>query len=908
VDNLNRRVRLVDARTGIITTVAGSGAGGYGGDGELATSAGIAPLAVAVDGLGNLFLADTANHRLRRVDVVTGRISTVGGTGIAGFSGDDWLVTLAQLNRPSGIAVDRSGVIYVADTDNHRVRRIAGNGIISTVAGTGEAGYSGDGLSGRQAKLSSPVGLALGWDNDLYIADRGNNRVRRVDGSGVITTVAGTGLALGDIRDGRPATETALNAPSGVAADRQGNFYVSVGAHGVVRRVDALTGTTSTVAGSVTGLVGDGGAATSALLANPSAVGVDGLGRVLIPTVGGQRVRRVEPSTGLISTVAGNGLWGYLGDSGPATEAGLNDVHGIAVGGDGDFYLADWGNNAVRKVDALSGVITRVATTSRPRGVALGAAGLVYVAASEDHQVRVVDPGTGVVTTLAGTGEAGAGGDGDLAVNAQLNQPYSVAVTTGGDVFIADQGNHRVRRVDGSTGVLTTFAGTGVAGYSGDNGPATEAALHAPWGLALGQDGNLFIADSGNHRVRVVDRATATMRTVAGVGAPGTGGDGGPALAALLDSPRGLCVDGVGDLYLTTPRGLVRRVEATTGTIWTVAGAVWPQRMGPQAQGRLADPRAVASLGPHTLVAGGESGTVQALRHAWLEPVAGRYLNHAPTADLARFQASSFGHVGGVAWDASRQTIYLSESTANRIHAVRVLDQDDADTWTITTLANAAGTAGHQDGPAVNARFRHPTGLHLHQQSGFLYVADTGNHVIRGVDLQGLAVSTLVGTIATRGISANGTPATRALLNGPEAVTRCGNGDVFIADTGNHRVRRLAAQTGMVTTVLGDGLPASSGQGAPAWTFPVNGPRGIGCDPFGNLYVTSTSEVRLVLADDEGVVDGTGEVQSVLGLPPRTTFPATVTWCLTGLVVVDGNRVRVTDSCTGMLVDITRTP
>jgi sugar lactone lactonase YvrE len=235
------------------------------------------------------------------------------------------------------------------------------------------------------------------------------------------------------------------------------------------------------------------------------------------------------------------------------------------------------------------------------------------------------------------------------------------------------------------------------------------------------------------------------------------------------------------------------------------------------------------------------------------------------------------------------------------------VDPADPGTWTIATLANATGSEGFADGPAESARFRAPSGLFLDGAAGTLYIADTGNHAIRALDLATNTLTTIVNTSHRLGFAGDGGPATAALLFRPTALTRCPGGDLFIADTSNNRVRRVTS-AGTITTVLGDGVPASSGEGEPAQTFPVDGPRGLACDALGNLFVTSTTTVRLLPASDAGIVDGEGVVQTIYGALPRTTFPSAVTGCLTGLAVTSPTTVQVSDACTGLLVELARVP
>ena len=571
-DTYSSCVRRVDT-AGVITTVAGTGEWGYSGDGGPATNAQLQrPRGVAVDGLGNLYIADSDNHCVRRVDTA-GVITTVAGTGERGYSGDGGPPTSAQLRSPQGVAVDGLGNLYVADYLNHRVRRVDAAGVITTVAGTDERGYSGDGGPATSAQLGAPRGVAVDGSGNLYIADYGNGRVRKVDAAGVITTVAGTGQR-GYSGDGGPAASAQLGLLRGVAVDGSGNLYIADARNHRVRKVDA-TGAINTVAGTGERRYGgDGGPATSAQLGRPQGVAVDSSGNLYIAANYNRRVRRVD-AAGVINTVAGTGQWGHSGDGGPATSAQLRSPHGVAVDGLGNLYIADTYSSCVRRVDT-AGVITTVAGTGewgysgdggpatnaqlqRPRGVAVDGLGNLYIADSDNHCVRRVDT-AGVITTVAGTGERGYSGDGGPPTSAQLRSPQGVAVDGLGNLYVADYLNHRVRRVD-AAGVITTVAGTDERGYSGDGGPATSAQLGAPRGVAVDGSGNLYIADYGNGRVRRVD-AAGVITTVAGTGEWGYSGDGGPGTSALLASPQDVAVDGLGNLYVADPwHHRVRRVD-----------------------------------------------------------------------------------------------------------------------------------------------------------------------------------------------------------------------------------------------------------------------------------------------------------------------------------------------------------
>jgi uncharacterized protein (TIGR03437 family) len=497
----NGRVRKVSP-SGIITTIAGDGSGYYSGDGRPALSAGMSPGALAVDGQGNLFIADSA--RIRKV-APSGIISTIAGTGERGYSGDGGPATnaeiwggaigfdatgnlfLSDLDRirkisPSGtittiagngkqtvdgvpassaqvaalgLAVNPMGVVFFSDL-NCRVRRISLNGIISTVAGNGISGFSGDGLVATRSQVI-PYAVAADQLGNLFIADLANNRIRKISRDGVITTIAGNGT-LGDSGDGGPGTSAQLNRPAGVASDTQGNVFIADTNNSRIRRLSP-NGTITTIAGTGTvGFSGDGGLAVRATLAGPSGVAVDRAGNIFFSDTGNNRLRRISPS-GIITTIAGNGTHEDSGDGGAASAAGLNQPCGIALDDRGNIWIAQPFSQKVRKIAA-----------------------------------------SGIINTFAGSGDFGYSGDGGPAVSARLYSPYGVAVDPQGTVFIADTYNFRIRSVS-QTGEISTIAGTGTRGYSGDDGPATAGDMDWTLGVAVGQQGNLHVAAGNAIRV-----------------------------------------------------------------------------------------------------------------------------------------------------------------------------------------------------------------------------------------------------------------------------------------------------------------------------------------------------------------------------------------------------------------------
>jgi sugar lactone lactonase YvrE len=611
-DTESQRVRRV-APGGGITVVAGSGVPGFSGDGGQATAAQLQdPNGVAVDGAGNVYIADTGNHRIRLVTpagVIStvaggaqnqlntpfgvavdaagtvyvadtgnnrvrrlngGVLTTIAGTGGPGFGGDGGAATAALLWQPRGVAVDAAGNVYIADRWNRRIRRVATNGIITTVAGAGTMGFTGDGGSAVAAQLGDAAGVAVDPAGTIFIADQANQRIRRVAG-GVMTTLAGNGTpAFGG--DGGLASGAALYQPLGVCAGPGGSVYVADTSNFRVRMISA-GGVITTVAGNGTaGFSGDGGEAMSAQLSGPAAVALDGAGNLYIADAENHRVRRVTPA-GTVTTVAGSGGILFSGDGGAATAATLYRPSGVAVDGVGNLYIADTFNDRIRRVTP-GGVISTVAGggTSLADGVAATSARLVLPSAVvvdgsgdlfvADYSNRVRRVSGGVITTVAGSGVYGTGGDEGSAVAAQLAGPNGLALDSGGNLYVAD--GSRIRRFRPG-GTITTVAGTLTPGSAGDGGPATAAGLNFPAGLAVGA-GGLLIADSGNHRIREVSPA-GVIRTVAGTGVAGFSGDGGePAVGALYD-PRGVTVDSLGRVFTADTRNQrVRRFTGSTPT------------------------------------------------------------------------------------------------------------------------------------------------------------------------------------------------------------------------------------------------------------------------------------------------------------------------------------------------------
>jgi sugar lactone lactonase YvrE len=356
----------VHVAPGMIYAYAGTGTQGYTGDGAAATAARLRdPEGVEVAANGDLYIADTGNDAIRKVNVLTGVITTVAGTGSSGYSGDGGQATAAKLRAPEDVYVAANGDLYIADTGNHAVRKVSSaTGVITTVAGSGPSGSSGDGGPATSARLHSPSGIAVAANGDFYISDTSNDKIRKVTAAtGIITTFAGTGTA-GYTGDGGAATSARLRTPEGVALAANGDLYFADTGNHAIRKVSAATGIISTYAGTGTaGSTGDGGAATAARLNSPQAISFSA-GDLFIADSGNNRIRRVQAASGNISTVAGTGTAGNTGDGGSATAALLNSPRGITVAPSGAFYIGDRANDRVRKVTGILSVVAWVETRS----------------------------------------------------------------------------------------------------------------------------------------------------------------------------------------------------------------------------------------------------------------------------------------------------------------------------------------------------------------------------------------------------------------------------------------------------------------------------------------------------------------------------------------------------------------
>jgi trimeric autotransporter adhesin len=524
-DTNNCRIRKVVLATDIITTYAGTGACSYTGDTAPASTATVAyPAGLAMDTANDLFIADTNNYVIRKITKASGKITTVAGNHTCCFSGDGASALSAQMNYVYGLAVNGAGtIVTIADYYNQRIRQFTVGGNIDTIAGNGSATFGGDGALATAANLNYPGGIAVSGSN-YYIADTNNYRVRQFTVGGNIQTVAGNGSSnLATLLDGVPPKGVTFYDPVGVFGDSAGNIWVNDYYYYMVREFVKASNTVNFFAGNGTsGYSGNGGLATDAQLTSNYGTVKDSKGNVYITDTYNCVIRIVD-TAGNINDFAGTHSCGYAGDGGAATSAKLYYPTGLAVDSKDNIYIADTSNHVIREVV------------------------------------------NGTINTIAGiAGQARYSGDGGPATSATLYNPYGVTVDKLGNVFIADTSNCRIREVVLATGIISTVAGTGSCTFTGD-GPATQEAVSSPYGVRVDANDNLFIADTNNQRLRWVS-PSGIMTTFAGTGTAGYYGDTGVATAAQFYSPYAIHEDGAGNFYVADENNFrIRKVSAFAG-------------------------------------------------------------------------------------------------------------------------------------------------------------------------------------------------------------------------------------------------------------------------------------------------------------------------------------------------------
>lgn len=597
-DHQNDTIRRITA-DGVVTTIAGKAGVPGSADGTGAAARFDSPYGVAVDGAGNVYVADAANNTVRKISPA-GVVSTLAGT--AGTMGSaDGTGAAARFLFPYALATDAAGNVYVTDFHNDTVRKITPQGAVTTLAGTAGSAGATDG-TGAAASFNGPSGVALDAAGNLYVADYYSNIIRQITPAGAVSTLAGTAGITG-AADGTGASASFYH-PAGVAMDRSGNLYVADAFNCTIRRVTA-TGVVTTFAGAAGTAGSTDAAGAAARFRYPAAVATDSGGNVFVADMQNDVIRKITPSTA-VTTLAGTAALAGSAD-GSAADAQFAQPQGIVADGVGNLYVADTANNVIRRISAAGEVSTIAGTAgsagstdgtgsaarfSRPTGVAVDGAGNLYVADFDNNTIRRITA-SGEVSTLAGSPTTIGSLDGTGA-GASFSGPISIAIDGSGNLYVADCYNQTIRKVT-PTGTVTTVAG--MPGFPGSaDGAGAVARFSYPQGVVADRSGNVYVSDSVNDTIRKI-APNGVVSTLAGT-AGSSGTADGTAGAARFNSPTGLTIDGSGDLVVADfGNNLIRKVTPT-GVVTTPVGEDNAFGFAPGAlPGVISSPTAVAVSG-----------------------------------------------------------------------------------------------------------------------------------------------------------------------------------------------------------------------------------------------------------------------------------------------------------------------
>jgi len=623
------------------------------------------PAGAAVDGAGNVYVADFANNTIHKITpsgVATTLAGSPGNPGSANGSGAN-----AFFNGPQGVAVDAGGNVYVADSGNNMIRKITPAGAVTTLAGNAGTAGSTDG-TGTNALFYQPAGVAVDISTNVYVADYGNHTIRKITAGAVVSTLAGSAGNFGSTNG--IGANAQFYQPEGVAVDSLGNVYVADTANHMIRKITA--GVVSTLAGN-TNSGSANGSGTNALFNAPQAVSVDTTGNIYVADTGNNMIRAITP-LGVVTTLAGSTNFGSA--DGAGTSAQFWGPAAIAVDSATNIYVADYFNGTIRKLAPGGAVTTLAGSASNGAGnaqgvharfslaesVAADGSGNIYVADTSNDLIRKITP-AGTATTLAGSAGHVGSADG-VGTNALFYGPQAVASDGAGNVYVADTGNNTIRKI--TAGTVTTLAG--LAGISGvDDGIGTNALFYSPQGIAVDSSNNVYVADTLNFTIRKISAGTVT--TLAGTSGTYGSADGAN---ALFNWPKGLAVDGAGNVYVADYLNHTIRQITPGGVVSTLAGlaGVWGGADGTNGNARFFEPEAIAL---------DQSGN-----------------------------------------------LFVADSGNHAIRKITAVGTN----WVVTTVAGSAGVSGSADGTGNGALFYYPAGITI-DGTGNIYVADSGNNTVR---------------------------------------------------------------------------------------------------------------------------------------------------------------------------------
>lgn len=817
--------------------------------------------ALSLDSDGNLFIFDSSKYRLYEVESSTDRVILKAGVGTSGNTGLGDNALKAKIGISYYNIIDTNNNIYIADNTYKTIRRIdAATNIITLFAGGG-SNTTAFGMAATSATLSGLYGITMNTLGEFYFTESGSGRyvVRKIDVNGIISVYAGTFGTSGSTGDNGPATSANFLTPRGLFINTLGDLYVcdsSTSSGGNrVRKVLRSNENIYAFAGSGTnGYSGDGGQAISATLKGPYSCYGDSNGAIYIADYGNYVLRKVA-ADGIITTIAGTGVSGTVVSGSAATSTPLTNPSAIVVATTGDIFFT--ASNVLLTIS--NGILTKNAATSniysstsfiRLSGSGsmnkqyIDSSGNIYVTAN-DYKVYkfAMSSSPTSIKCIAGTGAASSTGDGGQALYASFNKPFGISVVTNGDMYLTEFDGHIIRKIS-SAGIVSTYAGTaGTSGNSGDGGQASSALLYSPRSLFIDESNSqLYIADTYNNKIRVINMSTKIISTIAGGGTSGTssGSTDGAATTALFDYPQEVFVTTSKDIYVADYNN--NKIRLITHGTYVVSTAVGSGNSGTTGDGgsptatscKMNNPRSVyVTTSGVIYFADTGNYVIRKVQNNIVSLVAGTYSTSTYAGDGGSATSASFGGPYSVKLDTSGN-IYIAD---NSNYAIRKVTTDN--------IINTVSVKGAQStSSATNFRFLQISAM-WRDTSSNLFITDQFMNNVMQYSFSTNIIYALAGGSGICGSSGDGLAAINANLCSPMGIIGDTNGNLYVSDSANHKVRFISVSTSIMSTVVGSGTLGYGGDNGAATSALLNNPTTLALDSNGNLLISDYGNKRI---------------------------------------------------------------